>query len=248
MILNILHVLEKNSRLANYFWFVSNCQADLGDGAPVVWFGIDGTTTYGLVLCLSYCCPVSSQHWSEKCFACTSGSVLFNMPFSYTLFALTNIGCFFHTPRNAGMGPAVQVTGKVKSKRRPPRLQHLHLQISLSPVSMGGLCVYTLSTSGTTQVLVAVDLLTLVKKHEVLLIKKHYKCNKHESVCSINELRQNGPSKSTKTAFGAVLRWVCTDWGATMHQHIPATSPSRPHCTSLPEKIDLYSSLFHITQ
>lgn len=116
---------------------------------------------------------------------------------------------FFHTPRNAGMGPAVQVTGKVKSKRRPPGLQHLHLQISLSPVSMGGLCVYTLSTSGTTQVLV--DLLTLVKKHEVLLIKKHYKCNKHESVFSINELRQNGPSKSTKTAFGAVLRWVCTD-------------------------------------
>lgn len=134
------------------------------------------------------------------------------MPFSYTLFALTNIGgsVFFLTPRNAGMGPALQVTGKVKSKRRPPGLQHLHLQISLSPVSMGGLCVCT-CTSGTTQLLVAVDLLTLVKRHEVLLLKKHYKYNKHESVFSINSLRQNRHSKSTKTAFGAVLRWVCTD-------------------------------------
>lgn len=75
---------------------------------------------------------------------------------------------------------------------------------------MGGLCVYTLSTSGTTQLLVAVDL-TLVKRHELLLIKKHYKCNKHESVFSINSLRQNRPSNSTKTAFVAVLRWVCTD-------------------------------------
>lgn len=44
---------------------------------------------------------------------------------------------FFPTPRNAGMAPAVLVTGKVKSKRRRPGLQHLHLQISL-----GVVCLY----------------------------------------------------------------------------------------------------------
>lgn len=142
------------------------------------------------------------------------------------------------TTNTAGMGPAVQVTEKVKSKHRPPGLQHLHLQISLAPISVGGLCIYTLSTSGTTQPLVAVDLLTLVKRHEVLLIKKHYKCNKHESgVFSRNSQRQNRPSQSITTAFGAVLRWVCADGGATMHQHVPATSPSRPHRTSLLGKI-----------
>lgn len=173
MILHILHVLEKTQSVSKLFLVCFKLSNRSGWRGVCSRFcfeqSLDGTTTHRLVLCLSHCCPVSSQHWSEKCFACTSGSVLFNMPFSYTLFALTSIGgsVFFHTPRNAGMDPAVQVTGKVKSKRRPPGLQHLHLQISLSPVSLGGLCVYTLSTSGTPQLLVAVDL-TLVKRHEVL--------------------------------------------------------------------------------
>lgn len=128
-----------------------------------------------------------------------------------SLHSPTSEALFFSYALQCRDGPAVQVTGKVKSKRHPPGLQHLHLQISLYLVSTGGLCVYILSTSGTTQLLVAVDLFTLVKRHGMLLIKKHYKCNKHESVFCINSLRQNRPSKFTKTAFGAVLRWICTD-------------------------------------
>lgn len=94
---------------------------------------IGGESLFQCVLqCVSQSRPVP-PYWSAKCLVCTLGSVLFNMPFSYTLFTLTTIGgsagffflVFFF------MHPALQAW--VQQSQWPERwnLKAVHLKSSI---------------------------------------------------------------------------------------------------------------------
>lgn len=79
------------------------------------------------------------------------------------------------------MGPAVQVTGKVKFKSSPSEKQYLHLQFFSLFWSFFFLFFFTFNLSPFLYPIYSVYLLTLVESHEVVLLKNQDKCNKQET-------------------------------------------------------------------
>lgn len=132
--------------------------------------------------CVSHSWPVP-QHWSAKCFVCTSGSVLFNMSFSYTLFTLSNIegSVFFFL--FFFMHPAQQ--GWVQRSRWLERwnLKAVHLKSSICICNFFHyyFFFFTFNLSPFLYPIYSVYLLTLVESHEVVLLKNQDKCNKQET-------------------------------------------------------------------